>query len=184
MKNLKALVNSLSKKKRLEILTSIRDAAQRNLEISERLKIRKERVSEALRELVKTRVAVRFEKGALAGEKHPFYVGTPLAKEISDLDERMGRLKELLPSRIDDFGEGIGYLLKYYMEDDVRVEHSTLKTKKGRKVKLVIERDACGKKECDVVCEPLVKAVTKKFGRLDEFHRADCRFEVSLWYGT
>lgn len=182
MQNLKKIVNALSKKMRLEVLKRLADKSMRNIEISKKLNMRKERVSESVKDLVQNRLAVTFEKGAITGEKHSFYVGTPLAKDVMDLDKRAEKMRELLPKSIENFGEGIGYLLKYYFETDVNVKYSTIATKKGRKVKLNIERENCGTGECDIVCEPIIKAVVNKFGKIEDFSREGCRFQVNFWH--
>lgn len=183
MENIRKLVKALSKKGRLEILTEIKETSMRNVEISKALKIRKERVSETLSDLMKNKVAIKFEKGSLVGEKHAFYVGAPLAKDLTDLDIRIEKLKKLLPSTVGDFGAGIGYLLTYYMETEVEVVHSSLKTKKGKEVRLDIKREGCGKEECEIVCEPIIKGVVNKFGRIDTFNREGCEFKVNFLYG-
>ncbi len=164
----------------MEIMGSLANKAMRNVELSNKLAIRKERVSESMNDLTGNRLVVTFKKGAIRGEKHSFYVGTPLAKEVLDLDEKVERLKDLLPGTIEDFGDGISYILKYYFEDNVDVAYATTKTKKGRTMKLSIQRKKCGKDECEILCDPIVKAVTKKFGRLEDFERQERHFNVSL----
>jgi len=185
MNRLKSLVKSLSRKERLPVLTVLKERAMRNIEISKKLGIRKERVSESLGDLVENRLAVRFEKGALKREKQAFYVGTPLAEEVYGLDGRIEKMEQILPTEITNFGDGVGYLLKFYLECDVDVDYSTAKSRSGRKVNLKVSREKCEKGEgCEIVCEPIIRAVTGKFGNVEALERTKCSFDISILFNA
>ncbi len=178
------LSKTLSRKSRFDILKKLGIKSCRNTELSEDLDIRKERVSEALADLVESRLVIMFEKEAIIGEKHTMYVASPFGSEILNINDRLDKIKEKFPEKILDFGDGIAYILKYYLETEVKVTHSTIITRGGRKINLVIERAPCEKKNCEITCEPLIKNIVKRFGEIDQFERTSlerCSFNIKFW---
>lgn len=178
------LSKTLGRKSRFDILKKLGIKSYRNTELSEDLDIRKERVSEALADLVESRLVIMFEKEAIIGEKHTMYVASPFGSEILNINDRLDEIKEKFPEKILDFGDGIAYILKYYLETEVKVTHSTIITRGGRKINLVIERAPCEKKNCEITCEPLIKNIVKRFGEIDQFERAvqdKCSFNIKFW---
>lgn len=178
------LSQALGRKNRFEILRKLSLKSCRNTELSDDLDIRKERVSEALADLVASRLVIMFEREAIIGEKHTLYVASPFGSEILTINQKLETIKEKFPEKITDFGDGIAYILRYYLETDVKAMHNTIITRGGRKVNLVIERMPCEKKNCEITCEPLIKNVLKRFGELDLFERTTqekCSFNIKFW---
>ncbi len=179
-----ALSRTLGRKSRFDILKKLGTRSYRNTELSDDLSLRKERVSESLGDLVSSRLVIMFEREAIIGEKHTLYVASPFGNEILDVNEKLSTIKDKFPEKIMDFGDGIAYILRYYLETDVKVTHNTIMTRGGRKINLVIERAPCEKKNCDITCNPLIKNVIKRFGELDEFESATqdrCTFNIKFW---
>ncbi len=178
------LSKTLGRKSRFEILKKLGIKSYRNTELSEDLDIRKERVSEALADLVASRLVIMFEREAIIGEKHTMYVSSPFGSEILNINDKLDTIKEKFPEKIMDFGDGIAYILRYYLETDVKVTHNTIITRGGRKINLVIERTPCEKKNCEITCDPLIKSIVKRFGELDQFERTTqdkCCFNIKFW---
>jgi DNA-binding HxlR family transcriptional regulator len=178
------LSQALGRKNRFDILRKLSLKSCRNTELSEELDIRKERVSEALADLVASRLVIMFEREAIIGEKHTLYVSSPFGSEILTINQKLDTIKEKFPEKIADFGDGIAYILRYYLETDVKATHNTIITRGGRKVNLVVERMHCEKKNCEITCEPLIKNVVKRFGELDQFERTTqekCSFNIKFW---
>lgn len=183
-KSLIDLSKTLGRKSRFDILEKLGIKSYRNTELSEDLDIRKERVSEALADLVESHLAIMFEREAIIGEKHTLYVASPFGSEILNINDKLNTIKEKFPEKIIDFGDGIAYILRYYLEADVKVTHNTIITRGGRKINLVIERAPCEKKNCEITCDPLIKSIVKRFGEIDQFERATqdkCCFNIKFW---
>ncbi|MCX9009819.1 MAG: hypothetical protein OIN66_01735 [Candidatus Methanoperedens sp.] len=153
----------------------------RNSELSENLHIGKERVSEALADLVNSRLVIPFERDAIEGEKHPIYGISPFGSEILNIGDKLDSIK---PIKITDFGDGIGYILKFYLEADFKINHNTRVIREGIQIKMDIEkRTPCEKKNCEITCEPVIKNIVKRFGRIDQFEKVDqtnCSFKIKL----
>jgi|GEM_PF-961397 len=180
------LFAALSRKNRIEALDKLSSRSYRNVELAHILDIEKARASESLNELADFRLVVKFEREAIIGEKHTLYVATPFGNEILTLSEKLDKVRHSFPDKVLDFGEGIAYILKYYMEqEEIAVTHETVMTRKGRKVSLEITRKPCEKKNCELTCDPIIKNVIRKFGTIDKYQRevADqCKFDISFWY--
>ncbi len=178
------LSKALGRKNRFDILKKLGIQSYRNTELSEDLYLRKERVSEALADLVASRLVIMFEREAIIGEKHTMYVASPFGNEILNINDKLDTIKERFPEKILDFGDGIAYILRYYLETEVKVTHNTIITRGGRKINLVIERTPCEKKNCEITCDPLIKSIVKRFGDIDQFERATqdrCSFNIKFW---
>lgn len=185
--SLTKLCKSLGRKKRVDVLNTLSSKSYRNVEIAHTLDIDRTRVSEALAELTDMRLVVKFERDAIIGEKHTLYVATPFGGEVLGISEKLGRLRSSFPGTVLDFGDGIAYILKYYMEiDTLKVTHETVMTRKGRKVSLEIMREPCEKKNCEITCDPIIKNVVRKFGEINKYEREPagetCRFSVAFRY--
>lgn len=156
----------------------------RNSELSEYLHISKERVSEALTDLVASRLVILFERGAIIGEKHTMYVASPFGSEIMNINDKLDSIKEKFPEKITDFGAGIEYILKYCLEADFKVNHNTIITRGGFKISMDIEKKTpCEKKNCEIYCKNLIENIVKRFGRTDQFEKVDqanCSFKIKL----
>ena len=181
------LCKSLSRKNRVDVLDKLSSTSYRNVEIAHILDIEKARVSESLTELTDLRLLVKFEKEAIIGEKHTLYVATPFGSEVLGISDKLDRLIKSFPDKVLDFGDGLAYILKYYMEiDELEVTHETVMTRKGRKVSLDIKRETCEKKNCEITCDPIIKNVVRKFGEIDKYERRmegkKCCFSVTFWY--
>ena len=181
------LCASLSRKNRLEALDKLSAKSYRNTELAHILDIEKARASESLSELSDFRLVVKFEREAIIGEKHTLYVATPFGTEVLGITDKLERLKKSFPDKVLDFGDGIAYILNYYMElDELEVAHETVMTRKGRKVSLEITRAACDQKNCEMTCDPLIRNVVRKFGEIDKYKRkteeTECSFSVTFWY--
>lgn len=178
------LSKTLSRKNRFDVLKKLGIKSHRNVELSDKLDLRKERVSEAISDLVAARLVILFEREAIISEKHTMYVASPLGNEILSINDKIEIIKEKFPEKISDFGDGIAYILKYYLETDVKVTHNTVITRSGRKVNLIIKREACDNKNCEITCEPLIQNIVKRFGNIDQFERKtqeECCFNVKFW---
>lgn len=105
------LSKTLSRKSRVDILGKLCKKSYRNSELSEYLDIGKERVSEALTDLVASRLVILFERDAIIGEKHTMYVASPFGSDILDISDKLDSIKEKFPEKILDFGDGIEYIL-------------------------------------------------------------------------
>lgn len=185
--SLMKLCKTLGRKKRVDVLDKLSSGSYRNVEIARTLDLDRTRVSEALRELADQRLVVKFERDAIIGEKHTLYVATPFGSEVLGINEKLDRLRETFPDKVLDFGDGIAYILKYYMEiDALEVTHETVMTRKGRKVSLEIMREPCEKRNCEITCDLIIKNVVRKFGEIDKYERESvegvCRFSVTFWY--
>ena len=185
--SLTKLCKSLSRKNRVDVLDKLSSTSYRNVEIAHILDIEKARVSESLTELTDLRLLVKFEKEAIIGEKHTLYVATPFGSEVLGISDKLDRLIKSFPDKVLDFGEGLAYILKYYMGiDELEVTHETVMTRKGRKVSLDIKRETCEKKNCEITCDPIIKNVVRKFGEIDKYERRmegkKCCFGVTFWY--
>jgi len=181
------LCKSLSRKNRVDVLDKLSSTSYRNVEIAHILDIEKARVSESLTELTDLRLLVKFEKEAIIGEKHTLYVATPFGSEVLGISDKLDRLIKSFPDKVLDFGDGLTYILKYYMGiDELEVTHETVMTRKGRKVSLDIKRETCEKKNCEITCDPIIKNVVRKFGEIDKYERRmegkKCCFGVTFWY--
>lgn len=182
------LSRSLSRKNRTDVLDKLASASYRNVEIAHVVDIEKARASESLSELTDLRLVVKFEREAIIGEKHTLYVATPFGTEVLEISDKLDRLRETFPDKVLDFGDGIAYILKYYLEiDELEVTHETVMTRKGRKVSLDINREPCDKKNnCEITCDPVLKNVVRKFGQIDKYERKledkKCFFGVTFWY--
>jgi DNA-binding HxlR family transcriptional regulator len=181
------LCKTLGRKRRVDVLDKLSSGSYRNVDIARTLNIDKTRVSEALAELTDMRLVVKFERDAIIGEKHTLYVATPFGGEVLGISEKLGRLRRSFPGTVLDFGDGIAYILKYYMGiDALEVAHETVMTRKGRKVSLEIMRAPCEKRNCEITCDPIIKNVVRKFGEIDKYERElegeKCRFGVTFWY--
>jgi len=181
------LCKSLSRKNRTDILDKLSSASYRNVEIAHIVDIEKARASESLGELTDLRLVVKFEREAIIGEKHTLYVATPFGSEVLGISEKLDRLRKSFPDKVLDFGDGIAYILRYYMEiEELEVTHETVMTRKGRKVSLDIKREPCEKKNCEVTCDPIIRNVARKFGEIDKYERRmegeKCCFCVTFWY--
>jgi len=179
------LSKTLGRKSRFDILKKLCTRSYRNTELSEDLSLRKERVSESLGDLVSSRLVIMFDREAIIGEKHTMYVASPFGNEILDVNDKLDMIKDKFPEKIMDFGDGIAYILRYYLETDIKVTHNTIMTRGGgRKINLLMERAPCEKKNCDITCNPLIKNVIMRFGELDEFESAiqdRCTFNIKFW---
>ncbi len=185
--SLMKLCKTLGRKKRVDVLDKLSSGSYRNVEIARTLDLDMTRVSEALAELTDARLVVKFERDAIIGEKHTLYVATPFGGEVLGISEKLGRLRRSFPGTVLDFGDGVAYILKYYMEIDVlEVAHETVMTRKGRKVSLEIMREPCEKRNCEITCDPIIKNVVRKFGEIDKYEREPvgekCCFGVTFWY--
>ena len=181
------LCKSLSRKNRTDILDKLSSASYRNVEIAHIVDIEKARAAESLSELTDLRLVVKFEREAIVGEKHTLYVATPFGNEVLGISDKLDRLIKSFPDKVLDFGDGIAYILKYYMEiDEIEVTHETVMTRKGRKVSLDIKRMSCEDKNCEITCDPIIKNVVRKFGEIDKYERKseekNCSFSVTFWY--
>jgi predicted transcriptional regulator len=181
------LCRSLSRNKRVEVLDKLSSKSYRNVEIAHIIDIEKARAAESLGELTDLRLVVKFEREAIIGEKHTLYVATPLGNEVLGISEKLDRLKKSFPDKVHDFGDGIAYILKYYLEiDELEVRHETVMTRKGRKVSLEITRVPCETKNCEITCDPVIKNVVRKFGKIDNYERKleekKCCFSITFWY--
>ncbi len=178
------LFRTLSRKCRLEILRNLCNNSYRITELSKYLGISKERVSEALADLVASRLVILFEREAIPGIKHTIYVASPFGSEIMNISDKLDSIKEKSPGKITDFGDGIGYILKYYLEADFKINHNTRVIREGFQIKMDIEkRTPCEKKNCEITCEPVIKNIVKRFGRIDQFEKVDhanCSFNIKL----
>ena len=155
----------------------------RNSELSENLNIGKERVSEALTDLVASRLAIMFEKDAIISEKHTMYAVSPFGNDILNFSNKLDSIKEKFPEKILDFGEGIKYILKYYLDVNFEVDHNAVITRKGCKINLDIKGIPCAKKNCEITCEPVIKNIAKRFGDIDPAERifqTNCSFKIKL----
>lgn len=178
------LSKTLSRKCRLEILEKLCKRSYRNIELSESLNIRKEKVSESVTDLVSSRLAILFEREAIIGEKHTMYVASPFGSEILSISDKLDSTKgKFPPESITDFGDGIEYILKYYLDADFKVYHNAIITRGGRKINMDIKGTSCEKKNCETTCEPVIKNIVKRFGDIDLFervHQANCSFKIKL----
>ena len=156
----------------------------RNRELSDDLDISRERVSEALSDLVASHLVILFEREAIIGQKHTMYVASPFGSEILDISDKLDSIKEKFPEKITDFGAGIEYILKYYLEADFKVNHNPIKIREGVRIKMDIEKRApCEKKNCEIYCKNLIKNIVKRFGDIDQFEKVDhanCGFKTTL----
>ena len=185
--SLMKLCKPLSRKKRVDILDRLSLGSYRNIEIAHTFNIEKTRASEALSELTDLRLAIKFERDAIIGEKHTLYAATPFGSEVLDISKKLDKMRRSFPDKVLDFGDGVAYILKYYMEiDALEVLHETVMTRRGRKVKLNIMREPCENKNCDIICDPIIKNVVRKFGKIDNYGRESdqkkCSFSVTFWY--
>ncbi|MDI6811199.1 MAG: hypothetical protein QMD80_05950 [archaeon] len=185
--SLAKLCASLSRKNRIEALDKLSSKSYRNVELAHDLDIEKARAAESLSELTDFRLVIKFEKEAIIGEKHTLYVATPFGNEVLRISDKLDRLIKSFPDKVLDFGDGIAYILKYYMElEELEVTHETVMTRKGRKVSLDIRREPCETKNCEITCDPLIKSVVRKFGEIDKYERKSeekkCSFSVTFWY--
>ena len=185
--SLTKLCASLSRKNRIEALDKLSSKSYRNIELAHILDIEKARASESLSDLIDFRLVVKFEREAIIGEKHTLYVATPFGNEVLDIRGKLDKLIKSFPDKVLDFGDGIAYILKYYMEiDELEVAHETVMTRKGRKVSLEIKREPCEKKNCEITCDPILRNVVRKFGVIDKYKRKleerECRLSVTFWY--
>lgn len=185
--SLNKLCKSLSRKNRVEVLDKLSAASYRNVEIAHILNIEKARASESLNELTDLRLVVKFEREAIIGEKHTQYVATPFGNEVLGISDKLDKLRDSFPDAVLDFGDGIAYILKYYLDiDKLEVMHETVMTRKGRKVSLDIRREACETKNCEITCDPILKNVVRKFGEIAKYKRSSeeqkCCFRVTFWY--
>lgn len=103
------------------------------------------------------------------------------------ISDKLDRLRRSFPDKVLDFGDGIAYILKYYMElEELEVTHETVMTRKGRKVSLEIKRAPCEDKNCEITCDPIIRNVARKFGKIDKYERKtgekNCSFSVTFWY--
>lgn len=181
------LCKSLSRKNRTDILDKLSSKSYRNVEIAHIVDIEKARASESLSELTNLRLVVKFEREAIVGEKHTLYVATPFGSEVLGISDELDRLRKSFPDKVLDFGDGIAYILKYYMEiDELEVTHETVMTRKGRKVSLDIRIALCETENYEITCDPLIKNVVRKFGEIDKYERrmegGKCCFSVTFWY--
>lgn len=181
------LCKSLSRKNRVDVLDKLSSASYRNIEIAHIVDIEKARAAESLNELTDLRLVVKFEREAIIGERHTLYVATPFGSEVLGINDKLDRLIKSFPDKVLDFGDGIAYILKYYMGiDELEVTHETVMTRKGRKVSLDIERASCEKKNCEIICDPIIRNVVRKFGKIDKYERRmgekNCSFRVTFWY--
>ena len=185
--SLMKLYKSLSRKKRVDILDKLSSRSYRNIEIAHILDIEKTRASEALSELTDLRLVIKFEREAIIGEKHTLYAATPFGSEVLGISKKLAGLRKSFPDKVLDFGEGVAYILKYYMEiDALEVTHETVMTRLGRKVSLDIMREPCEIRNCEIKCDPIIKNVVRKFGEIDKYERElegeKCSFSVKFWY--
>jgi len=181
------LCKSLSRKNRVDVLDKLSAASYRNVEIAHILNIEKARASESLNELTDLRLVVKFEREAIIGEKHTQYVTTPFGNEVLGISDKLDKLRDSFPDTVLDFGDGIAYILKYYLDiDKLEVMHETVMTRKGRKVSLDIRRVSCEDKNCEITCDPILKNVVRKFGEIAKYERRmegeKCCFSVTFWY--
>ncbi len=182
--SLKDLSNTLGRINRADILEELCMKSRRNGELSENLHISKVRVSEALMDLVSSRLVIPFERDAIPGEKYPIYMISPMGSELLNIGDKLDSYKEEFSENITDFGTGIGYILKYYLGADFKVNHNTRPIKKGIKISMDIEKKTpCEKKNCEIYCKNLIENIVKRFGRIDQFEKVDqykCSFNIIL----
>jgi DNA-binding HxlR family transcriptional regulator len=179
------LSKTLSRKSRADILDKLSKKSYRNRELSEDMHISKERVSEALTDLVDSRLVILFEREAIIGKKHTLYVASPFGSEILNICDKLDSIKENSPVKITDFGVGIEYILNYCLEADFKVNHNTSNIRGGFfKINIDIEkRTPCEKKNCEIYCNNLIENIVKRFGRIDQFEKVDqanCSFKIKL----
>jgi DNA-binding HxlR family transcriptional regulator len=177
------LSKTLSRKSRVDILGKLCVKSYRNSELSADLHIGKERVSEALTDLVASRLVILFERDAIIGEKHTMYVASPFGSDILNISDKLDSIKEKFPEKILDFGDGFEYILKYYLEADFKVDHNAIITRGGCKIIMDIKGTPCEKKNCEITCEPVIKNIAKRFGDIDPDERVfqtDCSFKIKL----
>ena len=177
------LSKTLGRKCRLEILEKLCKKSYRNIELSKNLNIRREKVSEAVTDLVASRLVILFEKGSIIDEKHTMYVASPFGTEILNISDKLDSINKKFPEKIMDFGDGIEYILKYYLEADFKVNHNAIITREGRKINMDIQGTLCEKKNCEITCEPVIKNIAKRFGDIDLFERVsqtNCSFKIKL----
>ncbi len=153
-------------------------------ELSHELDIGREKISDALTDLVSSRLVIKFEGKAIIDEPHPIYVISPFGSEILDISDKLDSIKEKIPEKIRDFGDGIGYILNYCLEADFKVNHNPIKIRDGIRINMDIEkRTPCEKKNCEITCEPVIKNIVKRFGSIDQFEKGDhanCSFNIKL----
>ena len=177
------LSKTLGRKSRVDILRKLCKKSYRNSELSEYLDIGKERVSEALTDLVTSRLVILFERDAIIGEKHTMYVASPFGNDILNVSDKLDSIKENFPEKILDFGDGIEYILKYYLEADFKVYHNAIITRGGCKISIDIKGTPCEKKNCEITCEPVIKNIAKRFGDIDpaeNVFQTNCSFKIKL----
>jgi len=182
---LMVLSKRLARKDRIETLRTLRTSSRRNVDVAGKLKLRKERVSESFKDLAELRLVLRFLKESIIGEKHTFYTATPFGLEILELNERLPKIQKVFPESISDFGDGIAYILKYYMDiEEMEVMHDVVITRRGRRIDLTIKLKSCSRDSCEITCIPLIKSVVKKFGQMDEIEHQKsglCTFSTKFW---
>jgi len=86
------LSKTLSRKSRVDILRKLCVKSYRNSELAEYLHIGKERVSEALTDLVDSRMVILFERDAIIGEKHTMYVASPFGNDVLNISDKLDSL--------------------------------------------------------------------------------------------
>ena len=114
-------------------------------------------------------------------------MGCPFGSEVLGIGDKLARVRKSFPDKVLDFGNGIAYILKYYMDiDTLGVTHETVMTRRGRKVSLNITREPCENKNCEITCDPIIRNVIRKFGKIDKYEREleekKCIFAVTFWY--
>ncbi|MCZ7358360.1 MAG: ArsR family transcriptional regulator [Candidatus Methanoperedens sp.] len=178
------LSKKLSRNSRVDILEKLCMKSCRVRDLSDDLDISKERISEALTDLVSSRLVIKFESEAIIVEPHSIYVISPFGSEILDISDKLDSIKGKVPEKIRDFGDGIGYILNYCLEADFKVNHNARKIKEGIRINMDIEkRTPCEKKNCEITCEPVIKNIVKRFGSVDQFEKGDhanCSFNIKL----
>ncbi len=182
-KSLIKLSKTLGRQNRAYVLVKLCMKSCRNREL-ENPQISKGRISEALSDLVSSHMVIPFEREAVIGEKHTIYVISPIGSEILNISDKLDSINKKGHVKITDFGDGIGYILKYYLEADFKINHNTRVIKEGFQIKMDIEkRTPCEKKNCEITCEPVIKNIVKRFGRIDKFekvNKANCSFNIKL----
>ncbi len=180
--SLKALSKTLGRQNRLEVLGKLSMKSHRVRELSDGLDIGREKVSEALTDLMKSCLVILFKREAISGQKYPMYVASPFGGEILNISDKLDSIKEKCPITIGDFGDGIEFFLKYYLEADFKVNYK-VKIRNGFKIELELKGTPCEMKKCDITCEPVIENIVKRFGHIDQFDKADhanCSFKITL----
>ncbi|HID27511.1 MAG TPA: hypothetical protein EYP22_06790 [Methanosarcinales archaeon] len=188
---LRELFRALSKKNSLEILHKIISKPMRHADICNELGLPKSNVATILNNyLLKNKLVLKTRQSLLISDNIQFFVGSPLAEKIFELESEIKKCEEFFGNELLDLNSVIKYLLLYLTPFDIEYIKkckSRIKVEENMiELEIEIDKAYCTPTKSEK-CDSQIEPVIRKFGDVKseddiKLNRADnsCKITIKL----